>query len=905
MSGYSDFSEIKANVASAEFVLDDGTTYGPCASAGEDLFGSWTGGWKGGFNNADWAVLNGLNADIDVFLNWNDGTRLRFRAYASQGSSGVESSIDSWIVQNELTARAAPSVTQHLIGAPKHPFHSHARTTLLLKNPGNYQAPLPPPPPAVEYSDFSEIKATVATAEIVLDDGTSYGPYTSAGTDTYVYVFHGWMAAFENDAEWEVLNGLNTDVDVFLNWSDGTRLKFRAYSCATSQSADFVEPNELTARAEPNYTQLVQGAPKHPMHATARTSITIREPDYYQAPPLLPADTEKPVITLTGNATITLTQGNTYTEQGAIWVDNKDGTGDATVSGSVDTSAVGTYTISYDYTDAAGNVATTVTRSINVELPWPPTLSAYSELTGFSVSDVTITTASSGSWSGAWSNLPSRGHVGFSAPSTSYPDGSWGMRIRGDATGYTGSGTNHKAITSSNQAGYIQLNSSTGDSLIYEVDLNDSQEDGISQVYSGGSSPTGTENYLGVIIVPTSVPDTEKPVITLTGNATITLTQGNTYTEQGATWVDNLDGTGDANVSGSVDASTIGSYTISYNYTDAAGNVATTVTRTINVVEVPDTEKPVITLTGDAEILVIQGSTYTEQGAIWVDNKDGTGSATVSGSVDTSAVGTYTISYDYTDAAGNVATTVTRTVNVGAPPAAFSVPDLIVNENTAVNHEVSPSGGDWTTTVTNLMSPLTLSGNYIVGTTQEVPGYKNVTVSVAQTATVTRTNSYGSTSAQLDILVLNTTEEPDRDGDGTPDSTDDFPDDPDEDTDTDGDGVGDNKDSHPDDPRFNDVDTNSILYAVGQAVKAAGQSGGGGDTEADSYTTNAFTNGVLSGQSKYTAQGGTLLETKTFTYTSGNLTSVVEKDGSDVITLTKTLTYDGDGNLASITKDYA
>ena len=35
------------------------------------------------------------------------------------------------------------------------------------------------------------------------------------------------------------------------------------------------------------------------------------------------------------------------------------------------------------------------------------------------------------------------------------------------------------------------------------------------------------------------------------------------------------------------------------------------------------------------------------------------------------------------------------------------------------------------------------------------------------------------------------------------------------------------------------------------------------------------------------------------------LTSVVEKNVSDVITLTKTLTYDGDGNLASITKDYA
>ena len=81
--------------------------------------------------------------------------------------------------------------------------------------------------------------------------------------------------------------------------------------------------------------------------------------------------------------------------------------------------------------------------------------------------------------------------------------------------------------------------------------------------------------------------------------------------------------------------------------------------------------------------------------------------------------------------------------------------------------------------------------------------------------------------------------------------------------------------------------------------------GGGGNTETDSYTENTFTNGVLSSQSKYTAQGGTLLETKTFTYTSGNLTQIVVKDGSNVTTLTQTIAYDGDGNVSSITKDYA
>ena len=101
------------------------------------------------------------------------------------------------------------------------------------------------------------------------------------------------------------------------------------------------------------------------------------------------------------------------------------------------------------------------------------------------------------------------------------------------------------------------------------------------------------------------------------------------------------------------------------------------------------------------------------------------------------------------------------------------------------------------------------------------------------------------------------------------------------------------------------TDTNSILYKIGQAVKAAGQSGGGGPTLTDDYSEPTFTDGILTSLTTWTSDGGTKVSSKTFSYTSGNLTSVVEKDGSNVITLTKTLTYDGDGNVSSITKDYA
>ena len=74
----------------------------------------------------------------------------------------------------------------------------------------------------------------------------------------------------------------------------------------------------------------------------------------------------------------------------------------------------------------------------------------------------------------------------------------------------------------------------------------------------------------------------------------------------------------------------------------------------------------------------------------------------------------------------------------------------------------------------------------------------------------------------------------------------------------------------------------------------------------DNYSEFTFDEGLLTALTTWADSGkATKVSSKAFTYTDGNLTSVVEKDGSDVTTLTKTLTYDTDGNLESLTKDYA
>ena len=60
------------------------------------------------------------------------------------------------------------------------------------------------------------------------------------------------------------------------------------------------------------------------------------------------------------------------------------------------------------------------------------------------------------------------------------------------------------------------------------------------------------------------------------------------------------------------------------------------------------------------------GTTFTDPGATALDAGDGdlTSSIVVSGSVDTSTIGTYTLTYNVSDTSGNAAVPVTRTVNV-------------------------------------------------------------------------------------------------------------------------------------------------------------------------------------------------------------------------------------------------
>ncbi|QLG46214.1 immunoglobulin-like domain-containing protein [Costertonia aggregata] len=127
--------------------------------------------------------------------------------------------------------------------------------------------------------------------------------------------------------------------------------------------------------------------------------------------------------------------------------------------------------------------------------------------------------------------------------------------------------------------------------------------DNVSLVEGGDGSDTNGNSV-----------DTENPIITLNGDATVNLTVGDAFTDAGATATDNVDGdiSGDIIVAGDiVDINTAGTYVITYNVSDAAGNAAAEVTRTVIVEE--DTN-------GVFDDGLLTNGDFENGGASWIGN---------------------------------------------------------------------------------------------------------------------------------------------------------------------------------------------------------------------------------------------------------------------------------------------
>ena len=198
------------------------------------------------------------------------------------------------------------------------------------------------------------------------------------------------------------------------------------------------------------------------------------------------------------------------------------------------------------------------------------------------------------------------------------------------------------------------------------VDLNFSltiggPNDTTNNVFFSGSH---SSSVLGT----TRTADTSVPVITLNGASPFSIKESVTYAEPGATTDDGtpvvityFDNAATPNEVSTIDTSSApDTFTAKYNANDGT-NAATEVTRTINVTA--DSAAPVITLVGAATINLTVGDTYLDLGAT---TDDGSDVVIYESDVNTAVAGTYQVIYNATDANGNNATQVTRSVVVSA-----------------------------------------------------------------------------------------------------------------------------------------------------------------------------------------------------------------------------------------------
>jgi len=407
-------------------------------------------------------------------------------------------------------------------------------------------------------------------------------------------------------------------------------------------------------------------------------------------------DVAAPVITLIGDNPQVIPVNSPYVEFGAIATDNVDGDVTSAITidaSSVDTTSIGSYLVTYLVADSSSNVAST-TRTVNVVDVTAPTITLVGpNPVVLSVGDpyvepgATATDDVDGLISG-------RIAIDSSAVDTSVPGGYRATYNVADTAGnqateriravlVVGSGGPVMALSGASPQTiavndpYVELGADAWDDLdgnlsgtvVIDVNVNTSVVGEYTVTYDVQDSEGYAAPRLTRIV---RVVDTTAPVITLVGDNPVILAVGGTYVETGATAVDDVDGIITLGDPGDIDdidldVSAVGSYAVRYNVTDSAGNSAIEVIRNVHVTA---PGKPLLALLGpDPQIIPVDGS-YVEAGATAADHEDGDltdlpGAITIDASlVNTSAIGTYEVTYGVTDSDSNPADVVVRTVDV-------------------------------------------------------------------------------------------------------------------------------------------------------------------------------------------------------------------------------------------------
>ena len=229
-------------------------------------------------------------------------------------------------------------------------------------------------------------------------------------------------------------------------------------------------------------------------------------------------DSTEPEVTLLGETLVTLPVGTRYQEAGWTALDNYSGdlTAAVEVTGSLDASVPGSYTLIYAVRDESGNTAR-VTRTVVYEDVTAPAIT----LLGDAETEIEVF--------GAFEE------PGFSALDDCSGDLSERVTVEGTVDGNV-----------------------PGD-YVLEYTVSD----------AAGNTTTVTRTV--------SVMDRVQPELVLSGDDTVTLFVGDPFVEPGFSATNNCDGdlTDAVEITGDVNVNKHGTYTVTYTVSDASGNTAT------------------------------------------------------------------------------------------------------------------------------------------------------------------------------------------------------------------------------------------------------------------------------------------------------------------------------------------
>lgn len=463
-----------------------------------------------------------------------------------------------------------------------------------------------------------------------------------------------------------------------------------------------------------------------------------------------------PVITLLGPSSVTVVQGDIYSDAGAMAGDTEDGdlTSDIITTNPVNTAVAGSYTVTYNVTDSNRNAAIEAVRNVEVIDPsivngvfkifdqsgvlvaapdtavtasivYPGSGSTISSPTPFfailwSAHDITtyqngtytIDTVEGGTYTftvgigqigvhmlidwaattdidvvNVWNvsdvgGIPAYTSIdwdGDGVPGAAMIDGPFvGFSANFDLAGPALPPVNNIPVIELNgesevnlqvgdsysEAGAIAVDAEDGD-ISASIGITNSVDTMLVGTYTVTYSVTDSDGNVASISRTVIVAQGEFPVISLNGSNPVNAYIGEAYLDAGATASDAEDGDISANIvfdSTAVNTSFAGSYNVLFSVTDSDGNTSTA-SRVVNVIT---GDIPVLSLTGSSSLVLHTGETYIEQGATAFDTEDGdiTSNVVITGSVNTSVTGTYTIDYDVSDSNGNAAATLTRTITV-------------------------------------------------------------------------------------------------------------------------------------------------------------------------------------------------------------------------------------------------